>query len=152
MAADCALCCDLRCHGRPDGASRAVCAKYLQYVGRCAPYGHRVFVYRIVYDAVFRFYARMLFYAPFRWEDADYDVFRLRLYLVRIVSGCILPCEFHWHADHSAVPLRAVIGDYQMRNRIRSVEKGRLGTKHRPKNGTARSIMNKKDVSNVNAT
>ena len=46
----------------------------------------------------------------------------------------------------------AVIGDYKMRNRIRSVEKGRLGTKHRSESGTAHSIMNKKGVSNANAT
>ena len=78
--------------------------------------------------------------------------FRLRLYLVRIVSDCILSCEFHTNADYSAVPLRAVIGDYKMRNRIRSVEKGRLGTKHRSESGTAHSIMNKKGVSNANAT
>lgn len=152
MAADRALCCNLRGNGRPDGASCAVCAEYLQYVGGRAPYGHGIFVYRVVYDAVFRLYPCVLFYAPLRRKDAYYDVFRLRLYLVRIVSDCILSCEFHTNADYSAVPLRAVIGDYKMRNRIRSVEKGRLGTKHRSESGTAHSIMNKKGVSNANAT
>ncbi len=100
----------------------------------------------------FAFTHACYFTLPLRRKDAYYDVFRLRLYLVRIVSGCVLPCEFYRYADHSAVPLRAVIGDYQMRNRIRSAEKGCLGTKHRSESGTAHGIMNKKGVSNANAT